>query len=80
VKPIRYIIPLDAGPVTVDGPALQVDVDTELVIRVYSRAAATESLPALSPMVACRLGQALLDASARAGTERARRDRSRSRR
>jgi len=75
VKPPRWIVPLVLGEVDDTGPHIAIDVlesdDGGLVIDIVFPLGAQ---PLLSPIVACQLGQALQDAAAWCGQERARRE------
>lgn len=83
MKPPEWIIPLEPG--NEAGPALLVEIETDLTMpgsayRVHVWASGRRhgglsgGLPALLPIVACQLGQALLEASAWCGAEGARRE------
>jgi hypothetical protein len=74
VKPPRWIIPLEpleTGESPELAPHYEVTVTESLDVLLDH---STQPLRQLSPLVACQLGQALQDASAWCGQERARRE------
>jgi hypothetical protein len=77
MTPPLWIIPLEPGQVTEDGPRIEVSVRSDL--RIYVDDPRSPGGPYES-VVACQLGQALQDASRWCGQERARRDANRAKR
>lgn len=74
MPPRRWIVPLVAA--EPDGPAIIVEPSTDgQRIQIHRRDHEGAALPQLEPLTACQLGQALLDASAFVGQQRAKRNR-----
>ena len=83
VRPPRWIIPLEPGQTTKDGPALIVEIEVDRTrpdpfrVHVWQRGRMNGALPPVASIVACQLGQALQDASRWCGQQRARMEASR---
>lgn len=75
MTPPRWIIPLESGEIVPGRPALVVTVGDDMTIHIDDqRDPIPRRLKPLSPLAACQLGQALQDAAAWCGQERARRE------
>jgi len=73
MTPPRWIVPLSPGQLTADSPQLIVAITEGLQVEAHELGREGQPLPHLSPIAACQLGQALLDASTYAGQRLARR-------
>ena len=59
----RWIIPLESGEIRPGRPCVFVECTDVFEVIAYGDGPGRPSFPALSPLVACQLGQALLEAS-----------------
>lgn len=64
---VRWIVPLKPGPVVEGEPAIVVEVDADLRVNVEQLNRPNGRLPMLDAITACRLGQALQEASRHVG-------------